>query len=155
MTYVSYGILRDETPKVPRTQPRTYQASSLNPLLSSQTGTKNAEECSARGHCNRQTGHCMCYSKFRSSDGRRGEGDLGDCGYFDPLDAPVDCAMAVPVWGTNSALCSGERAWCGCKKWSKWCTTLNLHTLLDLYPLPRWIPAEQPDWQCSSGSARA
>lgn len=55
----------------------------------------------------------MCYSKFRSSDGRGGEGDLGDCGYYDPADAPLDCATAVPVWGSDSALCSGERARCG------------------------------------------
>lgn len=113
MTYpcVSYGVRRDQTLLTPRTQTRNNQASSLNSGLSSQTGTKSAEECSTRGHCNRQTGHCMCYSKFRSSDGRGGEGDLGDCGYYDPSDPPVDCATAVPVWGSDSALCSGERAW--------------------------------------------
>lgn len=52
----------------------------------------------------------MCYSKFRSSDGRGGEGDFGDCGYYDPGDPPLDCATATPVWGSESALCSGERA---------------------------------------------
>lgn len=86
-----------------------HQTSSLNSLVS-QAGTKSAEECSARGHCNRQTGHCMCYSKFRSSDGRGGEGDFGDCGYYDPGDPPLNCATAAPVWGSESALCSGERA---------------------------------------------
>lgn len=56
----------------------------------------------------------MCYSKFRSSDGRGGEGDLGDCGYYDPLDPPTDCATAVPLWGSAAALCSGEQAGDAC-----------------------------------------
>ncbi|CAM9293856.1 unnamed protein product, partial [Hapterophycus canaliculatus] len=83
------------------------QASGLNPYLFSRTGTKEAQECSDRGHCNRVTGHCMCYSKFRSSDGQGGEGNLGDCGYYDSFDAPKNCTTATPVWGSSAALCSG------------------------------------------------
>lgn len=128
MTYpdVSYSVRLDQTPIAPRTQSRTNQASSLN-LLSSQAGTKDAEECSARGLCNRFTGHCMCYSKFRSSDGRGGEGDLGDCGYYDQLDPPDNCATAVPVWGSTSALCSGERAVS-----QRWCGTMVVRNVVEL-----------------------
>lgn len=85
------------------------QASGLNPHLFSKIGTKDAKECSDRGYCNRQTGHCMCYSKFSSSDGMGGKGDMGDCGYYDWYDPPTNCTTATPVWGSTSALCSGER----------------------------------------------
>lgn len=84
------------------------QASDLNPHLWSQGGTKDAQECSSRGYCNRLTGHCMCYSKFGSSDGQGNYGDLGDCGYYDPNDPPTNCTTATPLWGSTEAMCSGE-----------------------------------------------
>ena len=84
------------------------QASVLSPHLRSIMGTKLAEECSNRGFCNRITGHCMCYSKFFSSDGKGGSGDLGDCGYYDPTDPPIDCSTAMPLWGFTEDVCSGE-----------------------------------------------
>lgn len=74
----------------------------------SQTGTKEAQECSGRGYCNRQTGHCTCYSKFGSSDGKGAEGDRGDCGYYDPYDPPTNCSTVTPLWGSTAALCSGK-----------------------------------------------
>lgn len=86
--------------------------SELNPHLSSQEGTKETKECSGRGYCNQQTGHCLCYSKFGSSDGNGGPGKRGDCGYFDPDDPPMNCSTATPLWGSVSALCSGENLSC-------------------------------------------
>lgn len=84
------------------------QASNLHPNMWSQVGTKEATECSGRGYCNRQTGHCLCYNKFGSSDGKGGSGDLGDCGYYSPYDPPMNCSIATPLWGSRSAVCSGE-----------------------------------------------
>lgn len=50
----------------------------------------------------------MCYSKFSSSDGKGGAGDLGDCGYYDTSDPPTNCTTATPLWGSTEAICSGE-----------------------------------------------
>ena len=50
----------------------------------------------------------MCYSKFSSSDGNGGAGDLGDCGYYDANDPPTNCTTVTPKWGSNEAICSGE-----------------------------------------------
>ncbi|CAM9774795.1 unnamed protein product, partial [Laminaria digitata] len=83
------------------------QASTLNPHLWSQAGTKHAQECSGRGYCNRVTGNCMCYTKFSSSDGSRWPGSLGDCGYYDESDPPTNCTTVTPRWGSTEAICSG------------------------------------------------
>lgn len=98
------------TVRLPHPPPLThsFQESELNPHLVSQIGTKTAQECAGRGYCNHQTGHCMCYSKFESSDGKGGPGALGDCAYFDPDDPPMNCSTATPLWGHDAALCSGE-----------------------------------------------
>ncbi|CAM9329921.1 unnamed protein product, partial [Discosporangium mesarthrocarpum] len=85
---------------------QTHQLA-LNPHLSSREGTKIAEECSGRGYCNRVTGHCDCYSKFLSSDGKGGPGALGNCGYFEDSDPPTNCTSALPLWGNTIDQCSG------------------------------------------------
>ncbi|CAM9473810.1 unnamed protein product, partial [Choristocarpus tenellus] len=79
----------------------------LSPYISSKEGTKVVEECSGRGYCNRLSGHCLCYSKFLSSNGKGGPGSLGDCGYYDASDPPTNCTSALPLWGRTSAMCSG------------------------------------------------
>ncbi|CAM9146187.1 unnamed protein product [Ectocarpus fasciculatus] len=127
-------------------------ASGLNPHLFSQIGTKDAKECSNRGSCNRQTGHCMCYSKFSSSDGMGGEGDMGDCGYYDWHDPPTNCTTATPVWGSTSALCSGVGD-CDQETWRCNCTesyTGGACELRDCDSDVAWF--EEAAWNVSSGA---
>ena len=50
-------------------------------------GTKESEECSNRGVCDRTTGQCTCVDMYTSSDGRGNYGTRNDCGYtyiYDP-----------------------------------------------------------------------
>jgi len=49
-----------------------------------QTGTLENIECSGRGICNHETGLCNCFWGFGSSDGNRGAGTRGDCGFKIP-----------------------------------------------------------------------
>ena len=48
-------------------------------------GTKEWDECSGRGICNRVTGLCACFTGYGSSNGQGGMGTLGDCGYIEPI----------------------------------------------------------------------
>ncbi|KAJ8614227.1 hypothetical protein CTAYLR_001148 [Chrysophaeum taylorii] len=43
-------------------------------------GTKEWDECSGRGLCNRDDGTCTCFSGYGSSDGQGSPGPYGDCG---------------------------------------------------------------------------
>lgn len=45
-----------------------------------QDGSKEAVECSNRGHCDFATGRCDCAPQYGSSDGNGNVGRLGDCG---------------------------------------------------------------------------
>jgi hypothetical protein len=58
-----------------------------NPVVVSEVvrGTLPRLECNARGVCNRVTGACSCMPQFGSSDGAGRDGQLGDCGWRDPL----------------------------------------------------------------------
>lgn len=44
-------------------------------------GTKEALECSQMGTCDRQTGQCMCFDGYASSDADGRRGTRGDCGF--------------------------------------------------------------------------
>lgn len=48
-------------------------------------GTKENIECSGRGLCDRETGSCVCFQGFGSSDGKGNTGTKGDCGYVEPI----------------------------------------------------------------------
>ena len=47
-------------------------------------GTHENHVCSDRGICDFLTGICGCFTGYGSSDGSRGEGKRGDCGYVEP-----------------------------------------------------------------------
>lgn len=47
-------------------------------------GTRKSVQCSNRGTCDTDTGQCNCAEGYSSSDGNRGPGDKGDCGYVMP-----------------------------------------------------------------------
>jgi hypothetical protein len=47
-------------------------------------GTMENHICSDRGICTPTTGLCVCFPGFGSSDGNKGEGKRGDCGYVEP-----------------------------------------------------------------------
>jgi hypothetical protein len=48
-------------------------------------GTKEMIECAGRGICQTNTGTCVCFSGFGSSDGMGNPGQTGDCGYIEPI----------------------------------------------------------------------
>jgi len=48
-------------------------------------GTKEWEECSGRGLCDRMSGLCTCFAGYGASDGQGGAGPHEDCGHPIPL----------------------------------------------------------------------
>ena len=46
-----------------------------------QRGTREYQECSGRGLCDRDTGQCVCFDGFSSSNGQGDPGERPDCGY--------------------------------------------------------------------------
>ena len=48
-------------------------------------GTKEVVECAGRGICDEAEGTCLCFHGFGSSDGMGGAGQVGDCGYLEPV----------------------------------------------------------------------
>ena len=54
-------------------------------VYEAQAGTKEAIECSNRGHCDYNTGRCICGLQYGSSDGNGATGRLGDCGNNEAL----------------------------------------------------------------------
>jgi hypothetical protein len=56
-------------------------------------GTKEYQECSGRGLCNRDTAQCECFDGFGSSDGQGGPGDRADCGYSKSFSGALQDAV--------------------------------------------------------------
>lgn len=50
-------------------------------------GTKENILCSGRGLCDTAIGECVCFTGYGSSDGMGGSGNMGDCGYIEPISA--------------------------------------------------------------------
>lgn len=66
-----------------------------------QKGTKEMLECNGRGACDFQTGQCVCAPGFGSSDGRFGEGGLGDCGFLHAHKQTEFEFVDLPLPNTN------------------------------------------------------
>ena len=56
-------------------------------------GTREWEECSGRGLCDRGTGVCTCFPGYGSSDGQGGPGPYEDCGH--PIPVVLEMAQLV------------------------------------------------------------
>ena len=71
-------------------------------------GTRDWQECSNRGLCDRQTGICTCTNDFLSSDGSltQGQGERGDCSY-NTLSLSL-VTNTCPADSTKTILCSGH-----------------------------------------------
>ncbi|GBG28563.1 Tenascin [Hondaea fermentalgiana] len=54
-------------------------------VTSTTDGTRENDECSNHGLCDRATGACSCFAGYVSSDGSGNAGDRGDCGARDAL----------------------------------------------------------------------
>jgi len=48
-------------------------------------GTKEVLECAGRGICETNSGTCLCFQGYGSSDGMGNPGQTGDCGYIEPI----------------------------------------------------------------------
>jgi len=82
-------------------------------VATTQTGTKEATECSGRGYCDRDTGTCVCYADYFSSDGKgtNAAGDTGDCSYASSLPTVCPGDEECSAHGT----CSGASDYtCDC-----------------------------------------
>ena len=55
--------------------------SALDGNIVSILGTKERVQCSNHGVCDFVEGTCECYGGYGNSDGRGGQGTIGDCGY--------------------------------------------------------------------------
>lgn len=58
-----------------------YDVDSIS-LTEKTKGTKEYQECSGRGLCDRSLGECTCFSGYGSSDGQGGAGERDDCGFL-------------------------------------------------------------------------
>lgn len=88
-------------------------------LLASQSGTKEAAPCSARGVCSPTSGLCTCFPGFGPSDRMGGVGNNGDCGhaYFPITSCPgsggLECSGNGVCGGYPTYACACNSGWGG------------------------------------------
>ena len=80
-------------------------------LLSTE-GTKESIACSGRGTCEAETGTCVCYTGFGSSNGRGDAGQRGDCGHDRD---PITSCPGIGIECSGHGVCSGHPEYaCAC-----------------------------------------
>jgi hypothetical protein len=82
--YINIGFLSNfgDLPLMTATNSITGGSDSIF-VMEKVKGTKENEECSMHGECNRDTGLCKCFDAWRSSNGHGKRGIRGDCGARD------------------------------------------------------------------------
>lgn len=75
-------------------------------------GTKENEECSNRGICDRSIGYCTCSADWSTSDGYGNEGTRGDCGYS--TTSNIQCPGEVACSGHGVCDSTDARMRCSC-----------------------------------------
>jgi hypothetical protein len=83
-TYIHVGFLSNfgDLPLMTTTNSLTGGSDSAV-VMEKVKGTKENEECSMHGECNRDVGLCKCFDAWRSSNGQGKAGARGDCGARD------------------------------------------------------------------------
>ena len=75
-------------------------------------GTRESDECSNRGLCDRAVGACECSEGWATSDGDGGQGRRGDCGYA--CDTVTSCPGEISCSGHG--VCTGYPTYeCECE----------------------------------------
>lgn len=87
-------------------------------IKESQKGTKEADLCSNRGLCDRETGVCECIETMSTGDGRGNQGQRGDCGFAgealtDCHTADSPCNLHGTCTGAPTFRCDCQSGWTG------------------------------------------
>jgi hypothetical protein len=81
-------------------------------------GTKENDECSNRGICDKSTGLCACVADFETSNGYNNAGTRGDCGFassdkIEVCPGVIACSGHGICFGSPTYACQCANEWTG------------------------------------------